>query len=88
MPMNPAQPVTRTGASFVTLIGQWGALGASRPSWRVDAAAPGVAFHGMIAAGARHARILRGFAGILAAKPTIREQRVSVAGPTQSRGAQ
>ena len=75
--MNPAQPVTRTGAFSVMVVGRSAAHGASWPSSRVGAAAPGVAFHGMIAAEARHARILRGFAGILAAKPAHREQRVS-----------
>jgi hypothetical protein len=37
----------------------------------------------MIAAKARHARILPGFTGILAAEPTHRVHGVSVAGPTQ-----
>ena len=53
---------------------------AGRPSprlHRAPAAAPGVAFHGIIATEAEHARILRGFAGTFAPEPAHGDRRVS-----------
>ena len=47
------------------------------------APAPGVAFHGIIAAEVEHARILRGFAGFLPAASTNGERRVSASASTE-----
>ena len=76
MPMNPAQPVTSTGASRSTFI----ARPATFESQAIHARAcpsrrPLVAFHGIIAAEVEHARILRGFAGILPAATRWRTPR-------------
>ena len=74
--MNPAQPVTRTRAPVSTLIART-AIDRLAGSRSHGGAAPGVAFHGIIAAKVEHARILRGFAGFFAAASHRGERRVS-----------